>query len=1001
MTPIDLTRAKRIVSEAAALPQEQRPAFVERACAGEPGLRTHVEDLLATLDSGSGLFASGTVGTDDDKTADQAAGTAGSLSEGGLTRVGPYRLIERIGEGGFGSVFLAEQEKPVRRQVALKIIKLGMDTREVIARFEQERQALAIMDHPNIAKVFDAGATDTGRPYFVMEFVKGLPITEFCDTNRLPVRDRLGLFAGICSAIQHAHQKGLIHRDIKPSNILVAMEDGKPSPKVIDFGIAKATNQKLTERTMFTELGQFIGTPAYMSPEQAEGSLDIDTRSDIYSLGVLLYELLTGVTPFDMRSLRRAAFDEVRRMIREEEPKRPSTRIKETEKDVSETAQSMGVEPKRLSSILRRDLDWIVMKALEKDRRRRYETASGLAADIQRYLSGEAVSAAPPSVAYRMQKFVKRHRISVLAATTAVVFLIGFSVTVTVQAKRIAREREASEKAAAFLANMLGSASPEAMGTSLWKDLRERVEAARRKRSESEEQIRMTLSSLESALSGVSPTQTARNLLDREILERAGKTIEKDMVSEPRLAGRLEMTLAETYEKLGLFTQAEKHARRSVEIREGTLGSEHPDTLATRSLLALIYHGQGRFAEAETLARATMEAQQRRVGPSHPQTLSTMTRLATTLMKRAKFAESEAVYRSLLQIRSQDKDTDPDKTLAQSANLAVVLQEQGKHKEAEALYQDMAEKWRRKFGPDRPETLTVMGDLAAFYARQGRLDKAEALDRDVLERRRRVLGTEHPDTLLSMNNLAVVYANQHKYAEAEALHREAFELKNKVFGPDNAETLLSAANLAATYYSLNRFEEAAELHRKNLQAQIRLLGAEHPFALTSKSNLASTYYALGRLDEAEKLGREALEGRRRVLAPGHPFIFWSLFSLAATYDSLGRFDEAEHLARQAVLGYEAQDLGSTTPAGYAHLALGRALLGLQRYSEAESELLAAERLVPATSLQGKECLNALVRLYETWDRTDPGKGHRSKADRWRGRLSSLFPVSSASSKGSG
>src|SRR5262245_5676167 len=344
-------------------------------------------------------------------------GSEGVPSEQPGKLIGPYKLLERIGEGGFGSVWMAEQREPVKRRVAVKLIKLGMDTKQVIARFEAERQALAMMDHPNIAKVLDAGSTEAGRPYFVMEYIRGIPILEYCDRERLDTRARLELFTSVCHAIQHAHHKGIIHRDIKPSNVLVTLHDGVPVPKVIDFGIAKATNSELTTKTLFMAHRQFIGTPAYMSPEQAEMSgLDIDTRSDIYSLGVLLYELLTGTTPFDMRALLESGYAGMLRAIRELEPYKPSTRVSILGDTGTRTAQQRRVELKRLSVLLRGDLDWVVMKCLEKDRTRRYETANGLAADVLRHLHDEPVTAGPPSATYKLRKLVRRHRLAVIAA---------------------------------------------------------------------------------------------------------------------------------------------------------------------------------------------------------------------------------------------------------------------------------------------------------------------------------------------------------------------------------------------------------------------------------------------------------------------------------------------------------------------------------------------------------------------------------------------------------
>ena len=515
-------------------------------------------------------------------------------------RIGRYKLLQQIGEGGCGVVYMAEQQESVRRRVALKVIKLGMDTKSVIARFEAERQALALMDHPNIAKVFDAGATDTGRPYFVMELVRGIKITDFCDQHHLSTDERLELFIQVCHAIQHAHQKGIIHRDIKPSNILVTVtEPGAAGcPKVIDFGIAKATNdQRLTDKTVFTAFEQFIGTPAYMSPEQAMmTSLDIDTRTDIYALGVLLYELLTGSTPFDAKELLAAGMDEMRRKIRDAEPAKPSTCLSTMQAlDLTAVAKRRHVEPPRLIHLVRGDLDWLVMKCLEKDRTRRYETANGLAADIRRHLSNEPITARPPSRWYEFQKTVRRHRFGFAAAGVLILVLgLGIVTSSWLALRAMRAERKQIQ-------------------------LREEADAGKQTAQTEAAKSRQVAQFMQDMLKGVGPSVALGRdtKMLREVLDQTALRLD-ELKDQPSVQVSLQLTLARVYADLAEYEAAIRMCRSSVELQRRLLGAEHPDLAGAMHQLAGVLFREGGHAEAEALFLQVVVLRRKLLGVDHP-----------------------------------------------------------------------------------------------------------------------------------------------------------------------------------------------------------------------------------------------------------------------------------------------------------------------------------------------------------------------------------------------
>jgi len=521
-------RVKTLVQQALMLPEGERAAFVERECGDDPELRAEVERLLARPPEdehdlgGVRREIAEVVGFGIKRRSAPPADSQAALG-GADGRIGPYRLLEKIGEGGMGEVWSAEQTEPLRRRVALKVIKRGMDSEKVLARFEAERQALAMMEHSAIVRVFEAGQTPNGRPYFAMEFIDGVPITEYCDRHRLTTRERLDLFVKVCEGVQHAHQKAVIHRDIKPSNILVTQRDGRAEPKIIDFGVAKATAQKLTERTMFTEMGALIGTPEYMSPEQAELSgQNIDTRTDVYSLGVLLYELLTGALLFNARELRAAGFDEIRRQIREVDPPRPSMRLSTLGEAASVTAESRRTEPGMLTRQIQGELDWITMKALEKDRVRRYGSPSDLAMDIGRYLVDQPVTAGPPGALYRARKFVRRHRVAVTAATAAMVGLVVFTGIITVQAKQIALERDRANRQAEV--------------------------------SKRTEQFLVGLFEVSA------PSESRGNSVTAiELLEAGTREIERDLADQPEVREQLMNTVQQAHDQLGIDLSGEEN----------------------------------------------------------------------------------------------------------------------------------------------------------------------------------------------------------------------------------------------------------------------------------------------------------------------------------------------------------------------------------------------------------------------------------------------------------
>jgi eukaryotic-like serine/threonine-protein kinase len=810
-----------------------REGYLREACGDDLALRDRLQGLLRAHDRAGGFLEHGQPGAEaagvdlEAITPIPSATITLPLTEKAGDRIGRYKLLQEIGEGGCGVVYMAEQEDPVRRRVALKIIKLGMDTRQVVARFEAERQALALMDHPNIAKVHDAGATATGRPYFVMELVRGIKITDYCDEKRLPTPQRLDLFIQVCRAVQHAHQKGIIHRDLKPSNILVTVNDGVAVPKIIDFGIAKATNdQQLTDKTVFTAFEQFIGTPAYMSPEQAEiSSVDVDTRSDIYSLGVLLYELLTGRTPFDTSALLKAGLDEMRRTIREREPERPSTRLSTLgAEELTTTAQRRGLEGTKLISELRGDLDWIVMKCLEKDRARRYDTANGLAMDLQRHLGNEPVLARPPSRLYEFQKAVRRHK-------------LGFAAT-----------------GAVILALMVG------LGFSLWSLGKERLARQRAVTAERKAQTEATKSQqvarfLKDMLKGADPdVALGRDVtVLKEILDKTAARLDTELTNQPEVEADLRDVIGDTYHAIGQYTQAEAMHRKALSLRKRVLGPQHPSVAISLSGLGDALGDQGKFAQAKEAYGDALTLRRNTLPKDDPDLATSICQFAYILEVEGADAAAEALHREALAIRLACFGEENVDVAWSLKRLAGTLRAQGKYEEAEPMCRRALELRVKLVGKDSAPVAATLWDLSKLMLAQGKTEEAERLLRDSVATYTKAMGERHIYTIMPLSSLAELLQVEGKEMEAKEVYREMIKRSHNFVDSNSVGPLEVLAWLMAT-------SNDPDL-RDGLSA---IAFAERAVAMTNRkrasalATLAAAYAEAGQFDKAVTTQQEAL-----------------------------------------------------------------------------------------------------------------------------------------------
>jgi serine/threonine protein kinase len=883
---------------------EQRSAFLAKLNSDDPSLRSEVEALLAE----DALQA---------KTPPSPVGAATLAGK----RIGGYQLVRVVGDGGMGVVFEAEQEKP-RRVVALKVIKPGFASAELLRRFERESQVLARLQHPGIAQIYEAGSADTGfgpQPYFAMEFIHGVPLRDYAETHQLSARQRLELMAKVCDAVEHAHQRGIIHRDLKPGNVLV---DEARQPKILDFGVARVTDSDM-QASRQTDVGQLIGTLAYMSPEQTTADpLELDTRTDVYALGVILYELLSNRLPYQLSH----QLPEAVRAIREEDPTRLSS----------------------ISRAYRGDVETIVTKALEKDRGRRYSSAAALATDIRRHLADEPIMARPASMTYQLQKFARRHKGLVLATAAVFATLVAGVIVSTTEAVKARRAEQTAQAVNDFLQNdLLAQATANAQASPTTKP---------------------------------DPELKVRTVLDRAAAKIGGK-----FDRQPDVEASIRDAIGQAYQGLGLYAEAHTQLERTLALQRRVLGAENPTTLKTLNLLGWTAFLQSKFPEAETLLNQSLKSWRRVLGAANPGTLGAMSKLGSVYRSQGKYAQAETLLSQTLEIQRHTLGPEHEDTLVSMIGLASVYSDQGKYSQAEALDSQTLEIFRRVSGPEHPDTLYCMNNLARDYLYQGKYPQTEALFSETMETRRRVLGPEHPDTLISMNNLANVYWAQGKYMQAEALYSQTLDIQRRVVGPEHRSTLMTTSNLAVVYGLQGKYAQAEALFSQALAMQIRVLGREHPITLFTLAESAFLFQRQGNYELAQSYGAQALAGRRHRLGSEHPDTMDSAADLALAYISQRKFIDAEPLAREAMGLYQRKQ-PQNWQRFHAESLLGASLAGQKKYAEAEPLLVEGYEGMAARKeqidVENRYHLDRahewLVQLYRAWGKPD-------KSAEWRSR----------------
>ncbi|MCW5777131.1 MAG: tetratricopeptide repeat protein [Phycisphaeraceae bacterium] len=863
---------------------------------------------------------------------------------------GRYVIVGVIGRGGMGVVYRARQDRP-QREVALKLIRPGWMSASLLRRFEFEAELLGRLKHPGIAQVYEAGVdAATGTPYFAMELVEGVPLTNYANQRGLNLRQRLELFAKVCDAVQHAHARGVIHRDLKPGNILVAdMGDPpEPQPKVLDFGVARATDADIAATTVETAIGALIGTVPYMSPEQVSGDpAELDTRSDVYALGVVLYELLAGRLPY---ALERRMIHEAVRVIREDEPTRLSS----------------------IDRVFRGDVETIVGRSMEKEKERRYQTAAELGTDIRRYLRDEPIAARPPSAAYQLRKFARRNKALVGGVcATFVVLVLGIVGTSTFALRAEARRVEAVdaqtraeraeadaeqradelEQVAAFQERQLSEIDAELMGVRLRRDLIERRRGVLESRRLEETEIQAALEEFERSLAGINFTDASLTTLDENVFEGALKTIADGFENQPLVKARLLQAVAITLRELGLLDRATAPQEEALDIRRRVLGDEHPDTLASINYMGILLEIVGRNEEAIPYLREAMEVSRRVLGNEHPDTLASI------------------------------------------SNMGVLLESVGRYEEAMPYVHEAVETRRRVLGDEHQHTLASINNMGVLLESMGRYEEAMQYLREALEISRRVLGDEHPDTLTSIHNMGSLLLRMGSYEEAMPYLREALEMSRRVLGDEHPNTLSRTSNVGFLFDRMGRSEEAMPYYREALAGFRHVLGDEHPYTLTLIHNTGSLLEGMGRFEEAMPYLREALEKSRRVLGDDHPDTLNSIGKMGGLLRDLGRLDEAESLGAEAV-----ETAKRVLPEGHWYTAgflvqHARTLAAMERFAEAEERYLEAHSMFEAALGPEHERTISIIRrladLYDAWHAAEPDAGHDAKAAEWRSRLDEI------------